>query len=172
MAVHHPALLEIALVVLFRLPEGLCWTYLGRNRVTVSSRRAEFSYLSPGLCLLLAGVGEDDAAVLGSQVRSLTVHLCGIVHREERVEKGLVGEARWIKCDLNDFYMTGSVRTDFFISWMFEIPTLISYNCVDDSCDFVEFCFYTPKASCSEGRLFNCHSWLLLYCSPHQHLSN
>ncbi len=86
-------------MVLLGPPEGGGGDDLGGDGLTVGSGGVELGDAGSGLGGLLVGVGEDDAAVLRSEVRTLAVDLGGIVHGEEGVEQRLVGETAVVECD-------------------------------------------------------------------------
>ena len=92
MAADHASFFEVALVVFLGLPEGGGGDYLGCDGLAVGAGGVELGDAGAGLGDLLVGVGEDDAAILGAEVRTLAVDLGGIVQGEEGVEERLVGE--------------------------------------------------------------------------------
>src|SRR5690242_5002334 len=108
-AAHHAAFLEIALVVLLGAPEGLGWLDPRGDGLAVSTGGVQLGDLRPGLGFLLVIMGKDHAAILRPAVRPLTIDLGGVVEQEERVEQRFIGEARWIKCNLDDFRVAGAV---------------------------------------------------------------
>lgn len=89
-AVHHSAFFEIFLVVLFCLPEGGGWNDLRCDGFAVGAGGVELGDLCAGLGELLVVMGKDNAAVLSAPVRTLAIHLSGIVQREERVQQRFV----------------------------------------------------------------------------------
>ena len=126
MTAHHASFFEVALVVLFGLPEGSGRRDLSGDRLAEGAGGVEFGDLRPCLGCLLVGVGKDDAAVLRSPVRTLAIDLGGIVEREECVEKCLIGEAGRVKRNLNDFRVAGAVATDFLIGRVLEVSAFVS----------------------------------------------
>jgi hypothetical protein len=157
-AAHHATLFKILLVILFGLPERSRWNNLSCDGLAIRSGGVKLGDLRAGLGKLLVGMGEDDAAILRAPIRTLAIHLGGIVHREERIQQRLVGKAGWIESDLNDLRMACAVCTNFFISWVFEIAAFVSYGRVDNTCDLSKTGLYSPKTSCSKRCFFSCHS--------------
>ena len=76
---------------------------------------------------------------------------------EEGVEKLVVRETTVIEGDLDYFRVAGAVGTDFFVGRVFEVAACVSYGCIDNTIEFVEAGFNTPKTSCSKYCFFKCH---------------
>src|SRR5580704_16487935 len=91
--VDHAALFEVTLVVLLGFPESGDGEDLGSDGLAVSAGGVELGDASMCLSELLSRMGEDDAAVLSSEIRTLVVDLSGVVHGEKGVEERVVGEA-------------------------------------------------------------------------------
>src|SRR5665213_371946 len=141
---HHAALLQIALVVLLSLPKCLRRLYLGGNRLAIGAGGVKFGDLRSSLGCLLLVVSEDNAAILRSPIRALSVHLGRIVKCKKCVEKCLIREAGRVKLNLYDFRVAGAVATDFLIGWVFEVSAFVSYCCVNNACEFAKTGLYSP----------------------------
>ncbi len=92
MAAHHAALLEILLVILFSLPEGICRNDLSCDGFAIRSGGVKLCDLRACLGELLVSLCEDDAAILCAPIRTLAIHLGRIVQRKERVQQRLIGK--------------------------------------------------------------------------------
>ena len=68
---------------------------------------------------LLGEVGEKDRrAIVVPNIESLTIYRGGIVNLEEQIEQlGIRNDGR-IKLQLDDFCVTGRMRTDLFVGWV------------------------------------------------------
>ncbi len=102
-------------------------------------------------------MSKDCAPILRSPVRSLSIHLGGIMQRKKCIQQSLVGKTRWIESNLNNLRMAGAVGTNFFIGWVFEVAAFVSHGRIDNTCDLAETGFNTPKTSCTKCCFFDCH---------------
>jgi hypothetical protein len=113
-------------VIIFRLIEGSGRLHVCGNRAAESPGCFE-SCLGCARGLLLFGRMEKDyAPVLRPDIRTLAIHLRGIVRLPEHVQKLIVADFVRIILDLDDFGMTGPISTDILICWIGSVPAFIS----------------------------------------------
>lgn len=107
---------------------------------------------------LFGGVGEDDRAVLGAYVRTLTIYLGWIVHLEETLQKRLELHPGGIVGHVHDFGMASRTRTDVFIRRVVGLAARVANRNVRHAGDRAECCFNAPEAARSEGRRLCTHA--------------
>src|ERR1017187_3584005 len=161
---HHPTLLQVALVVLFRLPECCRRFHLGRDRLPIRPRGIQLRNLILRLLHLFVRVRKHHATVLRAPVRPLPIHLGRIVQREERVQQSVVRHAPRIERHVDHLGMSGAIGAHLLVRRMLQVSALVSRRRIDHSRYLYETGFYAPKTSSSKCCLFNRHFALLL-CS-------
>src|ERR1017187_1974113 len=164
MAMHHPTLLQVALVVLLRLPERRRRFHLGRDLLPIRPRGVKLRDLILRLLHLLIRVRKHHAAVLRAPVRPLPIHLGRIVQREERVQQCVVRHSPRIERYVDHLGVSGAIGAYLLIRRVLQVSALVSHRRIDHPRDLCETGFYAPKTSSSKCCLFNRHFALLL-CS-------
>src|SRR6185312_4898164 len=140
-------LLQIALMVVFRYPEG------GRGHDLRDDWFLEPAGLVkdlPGLLgqfLLLVVVVEDRRPVLRSHIRALAIGGGRVVVVPEDVEQRVVAHQCWIELDLDHFGVSGGVAAHFFVCGIGLRPAFISCGRGSDAGNLLEGGLRPPEAS-------------------------
>src|SRR5436305_974004 len=95
---------------------------------------------------------EDGAAILRSHVRTLPVHLRGIMQAPESLNQLIVTDLRRIEMDLDHFSMACSIGADVLVSRIAQVSALIAGRDILNSFHFPKRCFDSPKAACAKSR--------------------
>src|SRR5579859_3589135 len=90
---------------------------------------------------------ENRRSVLCSDVRSLPVHLCRIVHVPERFHQRFVTHFRRVKRHLHHFRMPCPIRADFLVRWLLGLSPAVPDNRIFHAWDHPELRFDSPKAT-------------------------
>src|ERR1700681_4041542 len=94
---------------------------------------------------------KNSCAILSAEVRSLTVHLRGIVGLPKDIKELLVRHFRRLKGHLHDFRMPRFVGAHVLIGRIDRMPVRIAHRGVDYAAQLAKSLFHTPKASSSES---------------------
>ena len=143
-------LLEVALVILLRLPERLRGHDLSDDRLAqllpvLGQRRA-------GLGGLVGVMDEDRRSILAADVQALAVACRRVVDRPERLQQVVVSETRGVEPDLDRLGVSRAMTADIAVGWIRGLPTRIADRRRDDALDFAERGFDAPKAPRGERR--------------------
>lgn len=95
--------MQIQLMIILRVPPLARLKDFGRNSSLLPPLLLRLLRHGLGLLLLLGGVVEDGAAVLGAGVHALAVGRGGVVHFVEELEEGGVGEGGGVEGHLQGF---------------------------------------------------------------------
>ena len=104
--------MQIQLMIILRIPPLPGLQDLRRNRALLPPLPLHLLRHALRLRLLLRGVVEDGAAVLGAGVHALAVRGGGVVHFVEEFEEGGVGEGGGVEGHLEGFGICGERWSD------------------------------------------------------------
>jgi len=159
MAACLAALFKVALVVFFRAPEGLGRFHFGHNAFWFEDALlGKLFDLCKGLGFLLRRVKEDGGAVLRAPVRSLAVEGGGIVQGEEGVKDLVVGDARRVEVEFDNFRVTRAVCANVFVGGPVELTALVAYSGRGDAGNRGKGGFDAPETARSECCFFSTHA--------------
>src|SRR5437773_2028776 len=146
-------LVEVALVVLLGAPELRRRYDLGHDRLR---EVALHNNLRPeGLLLLLGIVGEDDRAVLVTEVGALAVECRRVVHVPEGVEQLRVRDPGRVVRDLDGFGVPGAARANLLVGHVVDVAALITRDGIDHARDLVEEVLDAPETSAGKSCFFH-----------------
>ena len=109
----------VVLMVILCFPEGSGLTYSGGNPVAFVFQFPDEVFRD---ALLVVVQVKNGGTVLGADVRSLTVYLCGIMNFKEKLCQRLLCCLRCIEHNLYSFRMTGGSGAHRFIGRIFCMP--------------------------------------------------
>src|SRR5580693_9566951 len=95
---------------------------------------------------------ENRGAVLRAEVRSLAVHLRGIVCLPEHVEQFFVTHLRGIKRDLYHFRVAGFIGAHVLVGRILRMPAAVAYGGINHSRNALERRLHTPEAAGAKCR--------------------
>src|SRR4030088_527262 len=146
----QPALLEVALVVVFGQIECRGRGNLGHDRLPETAALPELRFRLFGDALLLGCVIEDRGAILSPHVGPLPVERGGIVVLPEHVEQLVVAHFGWIVSDLHDLSMSRSSGAHVLVSRIGECAAKVADHRILHSSGVSECHFHAPETSRSK----------------------
>lgn len=128
--------MQIQLMIILRIPPLPGLQDLRRNRALLPPLPLHLLRHALRLRLLLRGVVEDGAAVLGAGVHALAVRGGGVVHFVEEFEEGGVGEGGGVEGHLEGFGMSCPPRANGPVTRTTRIATDVPDPRVEQSLPF------------------------------------
>ncbi len=98
---------------------------------------------------------ENDRAVLGAHVVSLTIERRRIVGSEEDREEIFIGDLAQIEFDPDDLRVSGSPAADLFIGRILHAPAGVSGHDRNHPSKLIEHSFSAPEAASAKNRDFS-----------------
>src|SRR6266536_4186327 len=115
---HTIGLITISVIIIFMIVSS--WIEVGEgsnfsnNRLVIGPRFFNCYFRRKGNAPLLIIMIENCGAILGSDIVSLAVQCCRVMHMPKNLQQFLVGNNRWVVRDLNCFRGSSSPVANFF----------------------------------------------------------
>jgi len=153
------ALGQVALVVLFGGPKGLCRRNHGDDGFgREAALGGELLDLGAGLRSLLRGVEEDGGAVLRAPVRTLAVEGGGVMEGKEGVQQLLVADLRGVEVEFDDLGVAGLIGANIPVGGLGQRAALITNGHCPNAGNGREGRFDSPKTAGCKGCLLIAHA--------------
>ena len=122
-------------MILFGGPKGSSWSDFSGDRFVEFAAGVQGLLDLLGRGLLFRGMVKNGGAILLSEVRTLAIHLCWVVHFPKRIKQLFVADFGRIKRNLNHFGVAGGVGTNVLVRGIFCVAAGITGDRLNDAGD-------------------------------------
>ena len=107
-------------------------------------------------------VEENSCGVLSSAIDKLSTRISWINNFPKMLKQLFIGEFAWVECHLDAFNMLGFPGRNLFVGRVFYASASVARYHRQDTGDFLQIRFYTPKAASGQSGdgLFLCQQVL------------